>query len=148
MENTYAEVDKLLKTIQEEYELNDFINNGIYPERLHSKPNEYIKIKQSTNMYNDITHDTNITPPLSDIDVHQFTKQIKSKIHMLDCELQLFKLSITLDSCPICMDQIEQNNCVYPRCGHHVCIPCFTSNLLLNTYTSKICVVCRSDMIV
>lgn len=148
METTYTEVDKLLKTIREQYEINDFINNGIYPERLYSKPPEYRTIKQSSYMYNDIIYDNSITPQLLDTGVHHFTKQIKSKIHMLECELQLFKLSITLDSCPICMEQIEQNNCVYPRCGHQLCIPCFTSNLLLNTYTSKTCAVCRSEIVV
>jgi len=150
---SFVEVDALLSKICEQDEIDDYIYRGIYPERLKSKP--IVSVNKSISLsatYHDIIniplldtdyvyHNTSLT------DIYHITGNIGAKIDYLKYHLQLLDVDASKsDTCPICIEVIDMNNCVHPRCGHAVCIPCFTNNIRRNSYTPTLCSMCRSTI--
>lgn len=153
----FDEIDSLLMKIQQQNEIDDFINRGIYPERLKSKCSAPLSIRPllPTCVDNNVVTLSNIHEYNSSIrsvsvsDIYTFTRRIHTKFVSLENELQKLNSDANhSDTCPICIEMIDYNNCVHPSCGHYICIPCFTQNIRQNTYTSDLCSICRSNLVV
>lgn len=153
----FVELDNLLLKMKQENEIDDFINRGTYPDRLKGKYSAplYISPLLPTCVDNNEVTLANIQEYNSSIrslsvsDIYTFTRRIHTKMISLENELQ--KLNIDAnhsDTCPVCIEMIDYNNCVHPSCGHYICIPCFTQNIRQNTYTSDLCSICRSNLVV
>ena len=48
--------------------------------------------------------------------------------------------------CPICLEELGDNNYVKTNCNHKTCVSCFVSNIKLNNKTAKLCPLCREQM--
>jgi len=150
----FDEIDSLLMKIQQQNEIDDFINRGVYPERLQSKYSASLTVKPLISRCIDDTVVTVLNTPeykpsiVSVSDVYYITRRIHNKLASLEDELQILNLVVNkTETCPICIERIDYNNCVHPSCGHCICLPCFTQNIRQNEYTSHLCSVCRSNLL-
>ena len=51
----------------------------------------------------------------------------------------------TSENCPICMETLGKTNIVTTRCGHQLCVECFSKNLI--EAKSNKCPVCRVSVV-
>ena len=49
------------------------------------------------------------------------------------------------ENCPICMETLGKTNVVTTRCGHQMCVGCFTRNLM--EAKSNKCPICRVPVV-
>jgi hypothetical protein len=50
--------------------------------------------------------------------------------------------AVETDSCPICMDDLDETNCCTTPCGHKFCLGCYVKH----TSTKSTCPMCRADI--
>jgi len=139
--NMFEEVDKLIRRCKEEQEMKDFLERNIYPERLKTK-----------NIYKDIpsireTPLPDIIPNEESIDYYL---NIKNKLNNIENLMYSLKNQInpcSSETCPICMNNINNTNVIIPSCGHKTCIGCFVSNLSHNKHTGHLCSICRTNIV-
>jgi hypothetical protein len=136
----FEELDKLMNSIKEKEEMDDFLNKNIYPERLQSssKLKCVSPIKET------------IFPVIVLEDISNYCLNIKNKIDSINDliissnNLQLFD---DIETCPICTNELNTKNIMIPICGHKTCIHCFVDNLHLNKNTGNLCSLCRTIII-
>lgn len=151
------EIDIYLQKLKEDQEIKDYIDKGIYPERL-----------QTTTEPINITYE-----PLREINLplimsytltdNQVNIDILNKVNRLENEIKE-TISIEMErdkerennnnnknmnenDCPICLENMGDNNYIVPSCGHKICMNCFIKNLKHNNVMSKNCCLCRKIII-
>jgi len=138
------DIDTFLQNIKDKQEIDDYINKGVYPDRLKSKP----VIKHIHTELNKIPVISTIT--LTKID-NTFNENIMNKMDILENKiketLERENESKNDNECPICMEDMGINNYIVPICGHKVCMPCFIRNLKQNHNMSNNCCLCRKYII-
>ena len=135
----FEEIDKLLNVLKEKQELDDYINNNIYPERFLPRKIKYIPPIKET-----------IFPEIVLEDISSYYLDIKKKIENVnDVIISLKNKSIfdDIETCPICIKELNDTNIIIPQCGHKTCIQCFVSNLQKNRSTGHLCSLCRMNII-
>ena len=131
IEEVYQSMDEFIK----EQEVNDYVQRGIYPERLKSK-------------FTPITRDEpfkelnlpNIFPIQNDLSENL---TIITKINKLEKELR----ETIGNDCPICMEKMGITNYIVPSCGHQICMNCFIKNIRHNNHMSHHCCLCRTKIV-
>lgn len=51
------------------------------------------------------------------------------------------------DECPVCYTEFGTTNFILPKCGHKVCISCFTNNAIRNRDGANVCCLCRNPIL-
>jgi hypothetical protein len=150
MDNTGNDnnVDMFLQTMKEKQEIDDYITNGKYPDRLKTTfVKKYFPKMEETVIYEPIKLQNNETDNLNNnID------NIRQSLNALELEIKTeIQREITqpnnLNECPICMEEIKERNYVMPKCGHLVCVKCFVINMKTNHNTGHLCSQCRQIVI-
>jgi len=135
----FEEIDKLLNDLKEKQELDDFINNGIYPKRLLPRKIKYIPPIKET-----------ILPEIVLVDISSYCLDIKKKLEIVnDFIISSNNTPVfdNIETCPICIHELNNTNIIIPQCGHKTCIQCFVSNLQKNRCTGNLCSLCRMNII-
>ena len=141
-------VDVFLQKIKEKQEIEDYINNGKYPDRLKTKfiKKQFPKMEETV-IYEPIELQNNETDNLNNnID------NIRQSLNTLELEIKTEiqrenTQSNNHNECPICMEEIKERNYVMPKCGHLVCVNCFVINIKTNHNTGHLCSQCRQVVI-
>jgi len=140
IEEVYQSMDEYIK----EQEVNDYVQRGIYPERLitnHVKNPKYIPNELNDNSIPELVMIENISANNGLLDTHQILIQ---KVNQLEKTLkETMNRETNENDCPICMEDMG-NHFVSPECGHKLCIKCFATTIRLN---SNQCCLCRRKMV-
>lgn len=161
--HTMDDIDEYLKKLHEQHEIEDFINNGIFPSRLQIKHKyKYVPPLDDCDILNEQHDDILINNYITRHIICDNLNHIKHSLYKLETELRYTterendrnnigqKTTITTNeetniNCPICMEKIEDRNYIIPKCGHKTCINCFVSNVVINhdTQCGNSCSLCR-----
>ena len=145
------DIDSYLTQLREEQEVDEFVNKGLYPERLISKHTYIYLPKIEENDLNNKLHA--ITP--FDSSLYENMKQITETLNMVERELKTTLErekttelnNINKEECPICMDYMGERNYIVPSCGHKLCIKCFIMNITRNVNSGCLCSLCRAKIV-
>ena len=145
------DVDSYLTHLREKQEIDDFVNKGIYPERLNFKysPPIYLPKMEENEMNTKLPTITQFDSSLC-----ENMKQITESLNRVERELKITmerentELNNTnKEECPICMDSMGERNYIVPVCGHKVCMKCFVTNITSNRESGCLCSLCRAKLI-
>jgi hypothetical protein len=144
------DVDSYLTQLREEQEVDEFVNKGLYPERLISKHTSIYLPKMEENEMNNKLLD--ITP--FDSSLYENMEQINETLNRVERELKttLERENTELNNtnkeeCPICMDSMGERNYIVPSCGHKLCMKCFIMNITKNVKSGCLCSLCRAKIV-
>ena len=140
------EIDIFILKIKQEQEIKDYINKNIYPESLKKQYSQkYIAFPKLEDTilkeFNEIQIENDFKNTI--FKLNQIENQIHSIIEIENKENSDRKTNC----CPICLEVFQINNYLIPKCGHKICLPCFTKNIIKNNNTGKICCLCREKII-
>ena len=145
------DIDSYLTQLREKQEVDEFVNNGLYPERLISKHTSiYLPKMEENEMNNKLLE---ITP--FDSSLYENMEQITESLNRVERELktalerEITELNNTNkeDECPICMDYMGERNYIVPSCGHKLCMKCFIMNITKNVKSGCLCSLCREKIV-
>jgi len=148
------DIDVFLNRLREEQEVDDFINKGIYPERLisHHKHHTVYFPKMEEPYPNKKLHTIipietsfvenlqTMTTKLDDIE-----RELKTNIERE--KLEISNNNLENNDCPICMDCMGDRNYIVPICGHKICVKCFVTNITMNRESGCLCSLCREKIV-
>jgi len=142
-----------LNRLREEQEVDDFINKGIYPERLinHHK-HRTVYFPKMEEPYDDMKLHTIV--PL-DISFAENLQAMTTKLDGIERELKTTIerenleniINLENNDCPICMDCMGDRNYIVPSCGHKICMKCFITNITINRESGCLCSLCRERIV-
>mgnify|MGYP006146316313 CR=1 FL=1 len=143
-------IDVFFQKMTETFELEDYINNGKYPDRLKTT---FVK-KQFPKMEEKFIYElddlqNNETDKLNNnlINIRQslyiLEQELKTEIQRENTQTNIHKQN----ECPICMEELKERNYVMPKCGHQVCVNCFVTNMNINKNAGHLCSQCRQHII-
>jgi hypothetical protein len=145
------DVDSYLTHLREKQEIDDFVNKGIYPERLNFKysPPIYLpkmeEINVNTKLHTITQFDSSLYENMKQITetLNQVERELKITMERENTELN----NINKEECPICMDYMGERNYIVPVCGHKICMNCFVTNITSNRESGCLCSLCRAKLI-
>ena len=126
------EIDIYLQKLKEEQEIKDYIDKGIYPERLQTitKPIN-ITYHPLREIKLPLIMSYTLTDKQVNIDilnkVNRLENEIKETISIemeRDKERENSNKNMNENDCPICLENMGDNNYIVPSCGHKICIEC------------------------
>ena len=141
------DIDVFIKKCKEEREIKDYIENNVYPESLKPKylkpiyfpdlpPSKVIELKEDRE---DSLKENKFIISNSFKKLNQLENELQILIKKENCEND--------NSCPICLNVFNPTGYYMPDCGHKICLPCFTRNLLTNQSSGKLCCLCREKIL-
>ena len=156
-------LDAYLEELKLNQEIDDFIKKNIYPARLQSTSVPIYKYFKDDS---DIQHVHEKDYDISHLNINyksfeKITKTCIDKCKQLeDILLQYQKEQETLEQatlqdslqdasdniCPICIEQLGENDYFVPLCGHKICRKCALHNLCNNQNTGDLCSLCRTKI--
>lgn len=157
------DIDEYLKKIHEQHEIEDFINEGVYPSKLQIKHKyKYIPPLDDYDILHEQHHDILLTKYITRHMICDDLEHMKRSLSKLEAELRytterendrnnigqkttITTIEETNINCPICMEQIGDRNYIIPKCGHKTCINCFVTNIVINhdAQCGNSCSLCR-----
>jgi hypothetical protein len=148
-----SSIDIFIKEAQMKNNINNYIETGKLPDNYYNDimnimntRYHYIKEKSENNkivnnLYDNLYNNINMEPR---------SKQILDEVKLKNsintcCEVEniLKKIIDNKDACPICLENIDDNNYVKTKCEHRLCVSCFASNIKKNQFTHDLCPLCR-----
>ncbi len=139
-------IDNILHTMKEEQEMDAFINNGIVPSRLKSTSKPIYMPKLSDRFTNTLYEHSYARFPENTLLSNLTT--IMNKLECLENDIiKTGERELCENQCPICMDDMGDNNYLVPPCSHKVCIPCFISTIRKMGPMAGCCCLCRQNII-
>lgn len=143
-----TDLDMFFQKMTETMEMEDYINNGKYPDRLKTK----IIKKHFPKIEDTIIHEPFELYNNESASLNSNMINIRHSLEVLEQELktEIQRENIQPNKenkCPICMEEIKERNYVMPKCGHQVCVNCFVSNMKTNHNTGHLCSQCREHII-
>jgi septation ring formation regulator EzrA len=145
-----TDLDVFFQKLTETMEMEDYINNGKYPDRLKTKiiKKQFPKMEEEfiyefSNLHNKETD--NLNDNLSNIkqSLDTLEQNLKTEIQRENTQVSYHKQK----ECPICMEELKERNYVMPNCGHPVCVNCFVTNMNINKSAGHLCSECRQHII-
>ena len=171
-DNTMQDIDVYIKEMKEKQELDDFISKGLYPDRLKGKRTD---IKYYPKLDDNIRFIRNINVNKYSLAENNFDKEkVMATIQRLESSLNSIidkenendnpinvlnngccsttSTNATIEneyekSCPICFENLGENNYLIPSCGHKLCMNCFVLNIVKNKDSGGNCSLCRKKII-
>lgn len=145
-----TDLDVFFQKLAETMEMEDYINNGKYPDRLKTKfiKKQFPKMEEKfiyelNDLQNKETHNLNNNLINIRQSLDMLEQEIKTEIQRENTQINNYKQN----ECPICMEEIKERNYVMPKCGHLVCINCFVINMNINKNAGHLCSQCREHII-
>jgi len=138
------DVDEYINNLKQEQEMKDYLDHGIYPERLKSN-HTIIHVPKLTDdipsiIFPYVANDTS--------DIGDSLHNLMNKLNTIESEIKhVITRENNENECPICMEDMGTNNYLIPSCNHKVCIPCFITTLKTNTQMCDRCCLCREKII-
>jgi len=148
-----SSIDIFIKEAQMKNNINNYIETGKLPDNYYNDimnimntRYHYIKEKSENNkilnnLYDNLYNNVSMEPRSK-----QILDEIKLKNSITTCrevENTLKKIIDNEDACPICLENIGDNNYVKTKCEHRLCVSCFASNIKKNQFTHDLCPLCR-----
>lgn len=146
MDYSFKIVDDFIEKMKKEKEINDYINNGIYPDYLsssNSPPIKFDKVNKFIQYHNieipniDLSYETYLYNKIK-----QTEYEIKKTIEQIDREND----EIEDNKCPICYKEIKNNDFILPKCQHKICVSCFVTTLKYKGENNIKCCLCRRSI--
>lgn len=141
--DNWEDIDRYIQKLQEEQEIKDYLDNGVYPKRLTD--DNHIKIyipelNEKPILEFESINDT-IQPKLNSMldTLNMVEQEIKNTIERENKE-------INENNCPICLDKLGERNYMVPNCGHRVCITCFVATISSKQPNKDLCCICRKKI--
>jgi len=158
------DIDSYIQRLRDEQEVSDFVNNGVYPSRLKSKSIQKKYYPPLTTNIQFIEYSASKTNHIESFDKNRLLNTInilekslsdiinKNENTIVNNENNDISNRIDTNihedkSCPICMEDVGENNYLVPSCGHKLCMNCFVLNIVKNKHTGGYCSLCRSKII-
>lgn len=154
----HMEMEYIYQTIKSErmnYDIKTYIDSGKLPDNYYNDSMNtryhYIDDENKNNSKNSIPMIQLVTEP------YYYSTHIKDIIHMEHCIHKCKEVTENIQNiiqyekekeneCPICFDELGENNYVKTKCNHKTCVSCFVTNIKLNNKTAKLCPLCREQM--
>jgi len=145
-----TDLDVFFQKLTETMEMEDYINNGKYPDRLNTKiiKKQFPKMEEEfiyelSNLHNKETD--NLNDNLNNIkqSLDTLEQNLKTEIQRENTQVSNHRQK----ECPICMEELKERNYVMPNCGHPVCVNCFVTNMNINKNAGHLCSECRQHII-
>ena len=147
-------IDIFIKNEQMKNNVNKYIETGKLPDSYYNDivntRYDYIKEKDENlnnlydNLYDNLYNNVSMEPRSKQI---LYENKIKNSINTCrHVENKLKKIIDNKEACPICLENIGDNNYVKTKCEHKLCISCFASNIKKNKFTHDLCPLCRERM--
>lgn len=142
------DIDLYLNKLKEKQEIDDFINNGVYPERLSYKNNKrnlhFPKMEEGFD-------DSKLHPimPIESSFIENL-QDMTTKLNHIEREIKINienENNVGDNDCPICMDCMGDRNYIVPVCGHKICVNCFVTNISTNRKNGCLCSLCREKIV-
>lgn len=171
-DNTMQKIDVYIKEMKEKQEVDDFINKGLYPDRLKGKSKN---IKYFPKLDDNVRFIRNINVNKYSLTANNIDKKkVMDTIQRLESSLNSIidkenennnllnilnngccsttSTNETIEnkyekSCPICFEKLGENNYLVPSCGHKLCMNCFVLNIIKNKDSGGNCCICRKKII-
>ena len=160
MRNNEYEVDNYLKYIKkpnnlQKYNMNKFINKVLDKCEVDNylKYNEKPRYLQKKTTYNSTFYRYCYQPIEKKLIPFEIMPSNLSTVEetIKKCEklqnIILNKENVTYEECPVCYTEFSTTNYILPKCGHKICISCFTNNARQNREGSNLCCLCRSPVL-
>ena len=171
-DNTMQDIDVYIKEMKEKQEVDDFINKGLYPDRLKGKRTNvkyFPKLDENVPFIRNINNNSILVE--NDFDKEKVMATIQrlesslnsiinkenendNSINILNngCCCSTTSTNETIEneyekSCPICFENLGENNYLVPSCGHKLCMNCFVLNIVKNKDNGGNCSLCRKKII-
>lgn len=141
------DIDLYLNKLKEEQEMDDFIKNGVYPERLNYKNDKLLHFPKMEEDFDDLKLHTIVSIETSFIENLQ---DMATKLNDIEREIKIKienENNIGDNDCPICMDCMGERNYIVPICGHKICVKCFVINISTNRESGCLCSLCREKIV-
>jgi len=137
-----ADIDAFFKELQLKEDVDNFIKYNKKP--VYAKSNAQFQYGLSKHLY-PLMEDYISSPiPPNNIHIAEEKKYIRSSIQKCDEFIKMLNTAPPeIETCPVCMTELEETNYVVPRCNHKVCTTCFANNIKHNKHTGDCCVLCR-----
>ena len=148
------EIDIYIQKLKEDQEIKDYIDKGIYPERLQ-RTTEPINIiyEPLREIELPLIMSYTLTDKQVNIDILNKVNRLENEIkETISIEMERDKerennKNMNENDCPICLENMGDNNYIVPLCCHKICMNCFIKNLKHNNAMSKNCCLCRKIII-
>lgn len=129
--------------MRDENEINNFLRYNERPHRLTHEP------PYTRTFYRHCYQSDEKTPLCFDILPSNISnvREILKKCEKLQNILSNKAAVISDNECPICYTEFEPTNYILPKCGHKVCISCFTNNARQNRENANVCSMCRDPVL-
>jgi hypothetical protein len=142
------EIDLYLNKLKEKQEIDEFINNGVYPERLSYKNSKQIlHFPKMEEEYNSLKSHTIMPIESSFIENLQ---DMTTKLNDIERKIKINienENNVSDNDCPICMECMGDRNYIVPICGHKICVKCFVTNISTNRKNGCLCSLCREKIV-
>ena len=141
------DIDSYLNKLKEDQEIDDFIKNGVYPERLCHKNDKLLHLPKMEERYDDPKLHTIMPIETSFIENLQV---MATKLDHIEREIKISienENNIGHNDCPICMECMGDRNYIVPVCGHKICVNCFVTNISTNRKNGCLCSLCREKIV-
>jgi len=169
-DNTMHEIDAYIKEVKEKQEVDDFINKGLYPYRLKGKRTNikyFPKLDDNLPFIRNINNNSLSVENDFDKEKVMYTIQRlesslnsiidkenenENSINILNNGCSITSTNTPIEneyekSCPICFENLGENNYLVPSCGHKLCMNCFVLNIVKNKGSGGNCSLCRKKII-
>ena len=150
-------IDQVIKSEIMNYDIKTYIDSGKLPDNYFNDSMNtryhYIDYEKEPENKNNISMIQSITEP------YYYSDHVKDIIHMEHCIhkcdtvteniqniIQYEQEKENENECPICFDELGENNYVKTKCNHKTCVSCFVANIKLNNRTANLCPLCREQM--
>jgi hypothetical protein len=142
----YNNIDTYISNVKDEQIIKDYLETGIF--RLDTNHRKVMSTKLHQDMSYIISPPTDIDNITDDIKIHN----LMNDLNKIEAEIKLahdreIKEKNNENECPICMDNMGDNNYIVPYCKHKVCIPCFIRTVKQNNKMCNNCCLCREKII-
>ena len=155
-------IDQMIKNEILNYDIKSYVDTGKLPDnyyndtmnkRYHYIDEDFDDENETENLLkkNSIPMIQSITEPYYYSDHVRDIVQIEHCINKCDTVKENIQNIIQYEQenereCPICLEELGDNNYVKTNCNHKTCVSCFVANIKLNNKTAKLCPLCREQM--
>ena len=165
-------IDQLIKNEILNYDIKSYVDTGKLPDnyyndsmnkRYHYIDNNFNDTINTKYHYidEDFNHENeteNSIPMIQSItEPYYYSDHVKDIIHIEHCINKCNTVKENIQNiiqyeqenereCPICFEELGDNNYIKTKCNHKTCVSCFVANIRLNNNTAKLCPLCREQM--